>query len=209
MNTVGKILLKIRHGLVLHEISGRLGRIGVRIVPYYLNVESLEHLLPSVEVGFEEYEVHFLGPEEVKEIASIPERRVSEEELLTRLRNGKMCLGAKFQGQIVACLWCDFEECNFEGHRFSLAQDEAYLFDAYTLYPFRGKKLAPYIRYQWYKELKKLGRSKIYSITDFLNVSARKFKSKLNVQPLEFCLFIELFKIWRFHLRLKKYGAKN
>ena len=76
MNTVGKILLKIRHGLVLHEISGRLGRIGIRIVPYYLSVESLEQPLPSFEVGFEEYEVHFLGPKEVKEIASIPGRRV-------------------------------------------------------------------------------------------------------------------------------------
>jgi hypothetical protein len=206
MNTLRKIVSKIRYGLVLHEISARLGRMGVRIEPYYLLVESLEQPLSDFRGGFEDYEVSFLGPEDMREIASTSGRMVSEGQLLLRLSKGNICLGAKYQGQIAAYSWCDLKECNFEGRRFRLAKDEAYLFDAYTLYPFRGKRLAPYLRSQCYLQLTKLGKRRVYSVTDFFNRSARRFKTKLDVRPVELCLFIEVFKKWRVHSCLKKYS---
>ena len=70
---------------------------------------------------------------------------------------------------------------------------------------YRGKGIAPYIRYQLYKELTKLGRNKLYSISDFFNAPAIKFKKKLNAKSHKLILFIEIFNKWRFSLLIKKY----
>ena len=78
------------------------------------------------------------------------------------------------------------------------------LFDAYTLDSFRGKGIAPYIRYQLYKELEKTGRMTLYSISERFNLSSIRFKKKLNARLVGQGLCVVLFKKWRFSTRLKK-----
>ena len=92
-----------------------------------------------------------------------------------------------------------------DGYKFPLKDNEAYLFDAYTLMHFRGKGLAPYIRYQCYKELAKSDRHKLFSISNYFNTPSIKFKNKLNAKFLELRLSVELFRKWSFDLHLKKY----
>jgi hypothetical protein len=132
------------------------------------------------------------------EMASIPFRQISLEVLLTRLKQGKMCFGAKHRGQIVAFSWCDLESFFFKGLPFKLRDDEAFLFDAHTLEAFRGRAIAPYLRYQQYKELAGLGRHKLYSISGRYNASWLKFKRKLNARLIGAGLLIELFDKWHF-----------
>jgi hypothetical protein len=70
---------------------------------------------------------------------------------------------------------------------------------------FRGKNLAPYLRYKSYDILKKMGRSKIYSVSAFFNSSAVRYKEKLNAKNLKLALYIEIFKKirWRFNLKTR------
>ncbi len=205
-----RMWLKARYSSPLRLIFDGLGRIGIRINPYYVVLEGLFNgSLPHLETGFDEYDIGFLGPQDMKAIAAIPGRNISEEKLILKLRENKKCFGLKYRGELAAFTWCDLDEYNFGDYRFSLKKNEAYLFDAYTLMSFRGKRIAPYLRYQCYKELTKLGRNKLYSISDYFNTPSIRFKKKLNARFLELGLFIELFKKWHFSSRLKKYRVET
>jgi GNAT superfamily N-acetyltransferase len=134
----------------------------------------------------------------MKVISAIPYRSLSEEQLLLRLEEGKLCFGAKHRGIPVAFTWCDMNECHYEGQRFRLKDDEAYLFDAYTLDSYRGRGIAPYIRYQLYKELAKLGRTALHSVSERFNSSSIRFKEKLNARLVGRGILVQLFSKWHF-----------
>jgi hypothetical protein len=59
---------------------------------------------------------------------------------------------------MAAFTWVDLDEFGMSCSRFPLNSNEAYLFDAYTLPLFRGKNMAPCLRYHVYKELEKAGK---------------------------------------------------
>ena len=201
-----RIWLKARYSSFFRLIFDGLARLGIRITPFYIVLEGLFNgNLQHLEAGFDEYVTGFLGPEDMKTIFSIPGIKLTEAKLLQRLREGKKCLGVKSHGELVAFTWCDFDQCDEKFHKFLLKDDEAYLFDAYTLMPFRGKGIAPYMRYQCYKELAKSGRHKLYSLSFYVNTSSLKFKKKLNAKFLELRLSVDLFGKWHFSSQLKKF----
>ena len=101
--------------------------------------------------------------------------------------------------------WFDFEKFRFDRYEFNLQPNEACLYDAYTNMDFRGRGLVPYIRYQSYKELERLGRSRIYSGSDYFNTSSLRFKQKLNAKLIELHLVVILFKQWRRRFVLRTY----
>ncbi|MFQ5963200.1 MAG: GNAT family N-acetyltransferase, partial [Candidatus Scalinduaceae bacterium] len=203
------IWLKARYSSFFHLIFDGLGRIGIRINPYYVVLEGLFNgSLPHLETGFDEYDIGFLRPQDMRAISAIPGRNISEEKLLLRLKEGKKCFGIKYRGKLVAFSWCDLNEYTIGRHRFSLKENEAYLVDAYTLIPFRGKGIAPYIRYQLYKELAKSGRNKLYSISECVNTPSIRFKKKLNAKVIELDLYVRLFKKWHFNSRLRRYRVE-
>ena len=202
--------LKTRYVAFIRCIFGGLARMGLWVNPYYVFVEGLTNgNLSNLEHGFDEYEVGFLGPQDMKGISAIPDQPNSEEKLLLDLNEGKKCFGVKYRGELVAYTWCDFNRFGFEGYQHSLKEDEACLCDAFTLMRFRGKGLAPYVRYQCYKELAKLGIYKLYSYSDCFNTPALRFKLKLNANLDEYGILFVLFKKWRYNLRLKKYRVKT
>jgi hypothetical protein len=146
----------------------------------------------------------FLTSEDMKEIAN-SKRKESERELVARLNEEKKCFAAKYHGKLAAFTWCDFESCHDEFYTFTLKENEAYLFDAYTLMPYRGQNLAPYLRFKCYQALEALGRDRFYSISLYFNEPAMKFKRKLNAKPLILGLYIGLFKKWGRSWKIKDY----
>ena len=90
--------------------------------------------------------------------------------------------GLKKDGEIAAFTWFNLNQCPYGGYSFILKENEAYLFDAYTLLKYRGMKIAPFIRYQCYKELKKQSRTTLYSISEMLNKQSINFKEKIRCQ---------------------------
>ena len=190
---------KVRYSPLPRIFIDGLDKLGIQIHLIYLIREGITGgVARQHQDGLEGYEVGFLGAEDMTEMAQIPYRFISYEELQSRLKDGNLCLGAKRDGRLVAFTWCNLTRCQSEGYSFSLNDDEAYLFDAYTASDLRGQGLAPALRYHLYEELERMGRTKLYSITDRFNAPALRFKLKLGAGILKSDWYITLFRKWHF-----------
>jgi len=191
---IGKIWSTYRHGLLINTFRIKLALKGIRIQPYFLVREQLfENLGKQFETGFEEFETVFLEPEDMCAVSASRKWGLTEKHYLKLLEEGKKCFGVKCNSELAAFMWVDLKECNFEGNRFALKQDWAYLYNAWTLEHFRGRRIASYMRYQCYKALNQLGRNKYYSITEYFNTPAAKFKERLGAKNIKLGLAIGLF----------------
>jgi ribosomal protein S18 acetylase RimI-like enzyme len=88
----------------------------------------------------------------------------------------------------------EFQELRYKATLINLKNNEAYLWNMYTKESYRGRNLAPYLRYKSYEMLKEMGRDVIYSISDSFNTPAIKFKEKLNAEEVKHILYVKLFK---------------
>lgn len=201
---VQNLWIKLRYSGLLRTVFDLLAKAGIRIAPFYVVQEGLlEGDIPAYESGFDEYELDYLHEEDMKALSEIPERTFTEEYLIERLRKGQVCYGVKFNGKPVCFNWFDFREFRLDVQTAVMKDDETYLFDAYTIIPFRGKKLLPYVRYQSYKELYRMGKIKLYSVSDYFNTPSIKFKKRLNAKIIKLELEVILFKKWRFIFNLQ------
>jgi hypothetical protein len=205
VSTLKWLWSKVRYGLVLHGLRNRMSRIGLEFKPYYWVLEGSENFTsPEIKGNIAEYSLDFLGPKDMKIIGDRGDW-YNEEILLGFLKKGKKCLGIKHKGEIAAFMWIDFEECNFTPHFIRLKENEAYLFSMFTMYKYRGKNIAPYLRYKSYEKLRELGKNTFYSVSEYFNYSTIKFKKKLKAKHLKLILYIELFKKIRWSITLRKY----
>lgn len=195
------------YGLVCRVSIDALAKVGVIVSPYYLVLEGLGNdRLPHLGGGFERYDFGFLESQDMKALAALPGRIFSEKDLLHRLKEGQKCFGVKYREEIVAFTWCSLAPYAFEKQKaFRLRENEAYLFDAYTVEQFRGVGIAPAMRYRCYQELAKLGKEKCYSITAAFNTPAMHFKRKLNAQVLESGVYVELWGRWWWQTQWRDY----
>jgi GNAT superfamily N-acetyltransferase len=196
---------KLRHGGVLRLLVDGLNRLGVKIVPYYLMSEDCDATIAAPE-GLALEVVHLQG-DDMQQVSELPMRTRSREELIALLGEGKRCLALRDRGRIAAFCWYDLDECSFQGFRFDLAEDEAYLFDAYTTPEYRGAGLAPYLRSELYRALAASGRRRLYSITVYFNQSAFRFKEKLGARVVHVGLHFRLFGRLRFSRVLRQHHA--
>ena len=200
-----KIQTKVRYGLTMLNINNLiLKKIGIAFTPYILFQEGINFSeitefkrLPS------EYSFESLGPEDMKIMKTL-DAGFSEEELLGRLCRGEKCIGLKHNNEIAAFMWINFKEYSgYSSIPTHLKSNEAYLRFMYTVKSYRGKNLAPYLRYKCYENLNELGRDVLYSISDYFNSPAVKFKKKLNAKKLKIMLYIKLSNklSWNFTLK--------
>jgi ribosomal protein S18 acetylase RimI-like enzyme len=178
----------------------------VQIYPYDLVQEGLFDDGPlDFRAPLDNCATAFLEPSDMKTISAIPEVSHSEDKLLDRVATGCLCLGIKHNGEIVAYSWCNLRRLGYNMLNFPLKENEAYLFDARTLKAYRGKSLAPYLRYELYKHLAELGRTRLFSCTSLLNTSAVKFKKRLRAKRIRVYLYFNFFGRYSFHIPLKNY----
>ncbi len=196
---------KVRYGLVLQVFRNILSRIGMEFRPYYWVQEGLTNNGPPLIEGDKaDYTLEFLGRDDMIIIGTRADG-YNTGILLENLKEGKKCISLKYKGEIAAFMWIDFDVCNFTPHFIRLKNNEAYLFSMYTMHEFRGKNLAPYLRYKSYECLRKLGKDTFYSVSEYFNYSTLKFKKKLNAKNLKLILYIELFKKFRRSITLRKF----
>ena len=175
-----------------------LGRLGVSIQPFYLFEEfTPAGEPPAVGPELRSAVVRQLGPEDTQSLAAVPWRRLTEEFFAARFRKGNGCVGMFDHGQLAAFTWYDLQECNYEGWRFPLRDDDAYLFDAFTLAAWRGKGAAPFLRYRVYQILAEQGRTRLFSVSIRTNRAAVRFKEKLGAKIVGRGWVVELFGRWR------------
>ena len=200
-----KIINKFRYGLVLKAVTSQLNRIGIQFSPYYWVQEGINSTdIPEIKGNSSDYTVGFLEVEEIKNLGNNPWGD-SVDKQLADLTAGKKCLGLKYKDEIASFMWISFSECSFKPALILLKEDEAYLSHMFTMESFRGKNMAPYLRYKSYEFLKKMGRDKIYSTTEYFNPSASRYKEKLNAKKIKLVLYIEIFKKLKWSTILKRY----
>jgi len=202
---IKKIKSKRQHGLFLLAVTHWFGRKGIRFFPYYLVREGgMAVDLPEFKDNIEEYTFDSMDPADLETLETTDDEfKGKKDSFQRRLDKGKKCFCAKHQGQIVAYTWFDFEECRFLDTLFKLKAHEAYLFDMYTLKSYRGKNIAPYLRYRSYGALRDMGKDTFFSYSEALNAPAVKFKKKLNAQFLGLYVMIDLFRRRKWNLKIK------
>jgi GNAT superfamily N-acetyltransferase len=203
------IVMFIQENPLLRDAYGILSSV-VKIVPFYIFQEFLsdeKELNLRPDLG--SLQASVLEPSDIKAVSLNPEVPESEGLLLDRLAHGSICLGLKHNDDIAAYTWCNLKE--FQYHPtldITLKEDEAYLYDARTFKAYRGKNIAPYLRYQLYKYLAKTGRTKLYSYTVLFNTAAVNFKLKLKAKPIKLYLGFVFFKRYRLNILVKDYESK-
>lgn len=201
-----KIQIKFRYGMALQAISSILSRIGIEITPYYLFQEGINITeIPEIRGEVTDYSFELLGPEDMKIIGAINFVRFSEIKLLSLLNAGEKCIAIKHKDEIAAFMWINFTEFNYKSTAVRLKNNEAYLYFMNTMESYKGKNIAPYLRYKSYEILNEMGRDKLYSISDYFNSPAVKFKAKLNSKKLKLIIDIQIFKKLHWNFTLKSY----
>ena len=200
-----RVINKFRYSLVLQSVRNMLTRIGIVITPYYWMKEDLScTAIPEIKGLISEYSVKFLEEKDMR-ILSENARGYSEDEFITRLRDGNLCLGLIHNDEVVAFMWIFLKRCGFKPVNIPLKRNEVYVSDMYTMESYRGKNLAVYLRYLSYRIIKEMGRDTIFSVTEYFNTSAMKYKQKLNPRKLNLVLYINLFNIFKWSYTIKKY----
>ena len=205
---LGKVWKKLRYGTVLYYLSTKLYPLGIRIEPYWLELESLQDQYDpaiSLRPGLHDLTAEFLDEADIEIVRSNPEHDIDTGDfrLADRLKPSCLCFGVKHKGEIAAITWCHLEELRIYALRYALQENEAYLFDAYTYKKYRGMNLMPYTRYELYKRLTAKGRTRYYSATLAFNTPSLRFKAKLGARHLRLYLWIALlnrfermYRIW-------------
>jgi hypothetical protein len=202
-----KINIKVRYGLTLQSIRFKLITIGIDISPYYWYQEGVTITkIPEIQGIPADYSFESLGPDDMKTIETLDKGwSRSNERLLALSENKEKCLGIKYKGEIAAFMWINFVEFKYKSTVMPLKSNEAYLTEMFTVEAYRGKNLAPFLRYKSYEMLKEMGRDVLYSISICFNSPAVKYKEKLNARKLKIILYIRLFKKFHRSFTLKSY----
>jgi hypothetical protein len=183
-----------------------LSKVGLTVVPYYLTQEAASDNLkitPPSKLG--SISCGFLTLPEIGMIYANPETRAYAEIKSTFKNDTCSCFGIKKDQEIIAFTWCNLTRCHSSFDTFAIKEDEAYLFNAYTYKKYRGYNLAPYLRYETYKYLKEIGRTRFFSYTEYFNTPAVNFKKKINARHVKLRLYIKLLFKFRWNITLKNY----
>jgi len=195
----------IQHGMFLFGLRNRLASLGIDIKPYYwVQEEVVDTKEPSIKGDVSDYHLRYISIDEIKVIY---QNRPAEEleELVRDMESGHLCVGLECKSEIVAYMTMALDDFEFGGRIFKIKSNEAYLYNMWTIHAYRGRNLAPYLRYQAFKLLREQGRDVKYSITEYFNKSSIKFKKKLNSKNIYLYLNIILFKKYKWNYTLKKY----
>ncbi len=202
---IRKILNKFKYGLVLESMRHQVARLGIKIVFYYWVREGMNPTpQPEIKGDISDYSAGFIEAEDIKGIEE-DMGAYSKESLLSYFSEDTKCLGLKCNGDLASFMFINFAECDSMSKKITMKEDEAYLTYMYTLKNYRGRNLAPYLRYKSYEILKEMGREKIYSISSLLNSSAIRYKEKLNAKNMKLILYIEFFKKIKMRFNLRSY----
>jgi len=186
---------------IIPAILRRLKYIGIHLEPFFTvrEGENIRALNDS-----EGYRYAFIDEHEFDSLVAF-ERKEDRDTLQTWISTGKRCFAVWDDDKIIAVMWCDFEAFSFAPNHRVLGDDEVYLYAAYSDPNYRGQNIAPNMRLQCYSSLQAMGYKRFYSYTDFFNVAARRFKTKLGARNEQLRFHYRLFGLWSNTVTLRTY----
>ena len=188
----------------MQAIRNNLAKIGFDFMPYFWEIGSIDIEPPRIRDDESKYQLSVFGEEEITFIKNNV-IGIAHKNLMNDLKNGDTCLGIKNEEEISVYSFIKHQTFSFRGRKFEIKPLEGYIHNTYTFEAFRGRNLAPYLRYQSYEHLKAKGIDKYYSISEYFNKPTLKYKKKLNIKPQKLYLSVILFKRWVFNFTLKSY----
>lgn len=205
-----RIRNRFRYGLATQEVLDRLSTtFGLVICPYYLVCEQIQPgVEPHLANNGDEFQVRYLTEDDMEFVAEHAAQKRPTDALVRKLRSGSQSIGFFVNENLAAYTWFRLDRAPvpiWMKDLFRLEQDEAYLFDAYVLPAYRGRRLAPLLRYRAYQELQKIGRRRLYSVTLAFNASSRRFKQRLQAKEVELRLLIGLNRWKAFDIRIRAF----
>ena len=208
MSIFNKIKFLINETPILQSIFDLSKRI-VKIIPFYLVMEGFadenkKELQPRMNK--EDLSIALVDKVRAKALSQHPEVPKKEEMLLGDLPDYWHCIGIWHKEEIIAYMLCNIQELDSVHYSFRLKEDEAYLTYARTFKAYRGKNMAPYLRCKLYEHLRKIGRTKMYSITEYFNDAAKRFKQKLDVRPSKLIVSIYFLNKYKITIPLKSFN---
>lgn len=196
---------RLKHGLLLLTVRNLLMRLGLDIEPYYIEQESSEFCeLPKIKDEVSLYSLKIVNDEILKKQFEF--LGWSSDLLEKIIQSEHYCLGLYRGQELAAFMIATLKQFDVKGRIIPLSPKEAYLEYMYTFENFRGRNIAPYLRYKTYKLLQNKGIQDFYSMSQYFNNSSLKFKKKLGAKHKEFWLHIGLFKSLKWNFLLKDYG---
>lgn len=184
---------RAKNGLLILTFQNALMRIGIDIDPYIVTQESLDYSnVPEIRDDKKKFIFKELDSEVIRNHYQLI--GMNDCALGDLLNSNHSAYGLYYGDQLAAYMMARFGDYSFKSKSFSLKSDEAYMCGAYTYEKFRGKNLAPYLRYKCYEELNEKGITKCLSITQYFNKSSLKYKAKLNAKYKGIYLYLELFR---------------
>jgi hypothetical protein len=172
------------------------------IEPYYWFLEVKNGCKePTIKEDSNDYKIDFVSIEEIKRMDNRMglDGKAMEEAML----KGQLCIGLRHKDAIASLLSVELNDFVHKHRPFKLEAHAAYLLNVYTFRSYRGKNLAPYLKYHSFKLLEKHEVDKLYSINSYFNTSSLKMKKKMGARKLKLYLYVGLFKKrhWNFLLR--------
>lgn len=196
----------VNNGLFLFGLRNKLASLGLDFEPYYWVQEEVEPCeAPKIRDNVDDYSVRFLNVEEFESL-NLLQSSEDRNKMINGLKNGQLCVALECKGEVAAFTFVEPNSFVYKGRSFSLKPNEMYLLNMWTFHKYRGKGIAPYLRWKAYRLLEGKGKDIKYSITNYFNKSSKKFKSKLNTVEVKLCLNITLFKKYSWNFTLKNFG---
>jgi len=198
-------VLKIQENKTLFRAYSIISSL-VQVIPYYIMEEVfIDHDELNIIPRIEDVEITLLTRDDMAYLGNHKEGSATTEQYNRMIDNGCMCLAAKHKGEIASYSWANQHYLIYKGKTIVLKQNEAYLFDARTYKAFRGKNLAPYVRYELYKLLRQRGVDRFLSITLVSNTASMRFKQKVGAKPIKLFLYVGFLRRFHMHFHLKNY----
>lgn len=196
---------RYKNGLILYSLRNLLTRTGIDIDPYYWVLEGTNNYdIPKVKDN-SKYELKYLNAQDIRDMDTT-KMRLNKGEMLKDLEKGQKCIALKNEDEVAAFMFIEYNDFKFKDKEFKIGKNGAYLTNMYTINAYRGKNLAPFLRHKSYELLKKQNITTIYSMSEYFNYSARKFKKKLKAKNISLFLTITLFKRKRWTLKIREYS---
>jgi GNAT superfamily N-acetyltransferase len=189
---------------VVAGLFWRLGRIGVSI-KLYVTVREGE-VQPDSELLNDTFVFCELTEDHIDDLLQLDSLYYTTKRLTDWFKEGKLCFGLRDGERLVAKMWCDLAEVNWDPAYRKLKPQEAYLFAAFSDPEYRGQNLAPTLRAACYLALRERGRSEFYSHSEYFNLPARRFKQKLGGIEEDLQIEIRLFNKWSRTIILRRFG---
>jgi hypothetical protein len=206
MSTFEKIRSKLRHRTALMWLTDRLMALGFTVKLSYWVREQVAQTLPAgmQEDDFRDFTFVELTYDDMQKVAADAEGDLSLEYLQGTISlPGVKCYALRHGSQIACMTSFNFVECASKFLPRRMKENEVYCFDMFTMKPYRGRNLAPYLRYKAMQAVEALGKDTFYSISDYLNPPAIRFKKKMHAEFLELHLYVALFNFFKTSRRLK------